>query len=202
MKIYSAAQTREWDLFTLENERIASVDLMNRAAHVFAGWLVQKYPDTARPIVVFCGTGNNGGDGVAVARLLHWLGFSAKVLVCDFAEKRSADFEAQIAALPKHDNISLEWFNIAKDLPVVPHHALLIDALFGSGLNRKPGGEWAKAIDYLNKLPNEVVAIDLPSGLFADLPTPGGAAKRIISLRFKPPPRCWSRSYHNVGIRL
>jgi len=175
MKIYSTAQIRAWDAYTLENEPIASVNLMNRAAQVFTDWLIQCYPDNTRPVVVFCGTGNNGGDGVAVARLLHWLGFDAKVVVCDFAAKRSVDFEAQIALLPQHSNISIEWFNIAKDLPAVSPNALIIDALFGSGLNRPLHGEWAQVVDYLNKLPNEVVSIDLPSGLLADVHTAGEA---------------------------
>ncbi|MBK6994462.1 MAG: NAD(P)H-hydrate dehydratase [Lewinellaceae bacterium] len=175
MKIYSTAQTRAWDAYTIENEPIASVNLMNRAAQVFTDWLVQIYPDNTRPVVVFCGTGNNGGDGVAVARLLHWLGFDAKVVVCDFAAKRSADFEAQIALLPQHDNISIEWFNIAKDMPAVSPNALVIDALFGSGLNGPLKGEWAQVVDYLNDLPNEVVSIDLPSGLLADVHTVGEA---------------------------
>ncbi|MDO8368439.1 MAG: NAD(P)H-hydrate dehydratase [Saprospiraceae bacterium] len=173
MKILSAKQTRAWDTYTITNEPITSVDLMNRAAQVFTDWLVQTYPDNTQPIVVFCGTGNNGGDGVAVARLLHWLGFEAKVLVCDFAEKRSADFEAQIAALPKHGNISVEWFNMAKDLPEIMPNALVIDALFGSGLNRPLEGEWAQVVGHLNQLPNEVVSIDLPSGLISDEHTAG-----------------------------
>jgi len=173
MKIFSATQIRAWDTDTIENEPIDSVNLMNRAAQVFTDWFIQTYPDNTRPIVIFCGTGNNGGDGVAVARLLHWLGFEAKILVCDFAEKRSADFEAQIAALPKHGNISLEWFNTAKDLPEVVPNELVIDALFGSGLNRPLEGEWAQVVDCLNQLPNEVVSIDLPSGLIPDTHTAG-----------------------------
>ncbi len=172
MNIFSAAQIRAWDAFTMEHEPIASVELMNRAAKVFTDWLVEAYPDNSRPVVVFCGTGNNGGDGVAVARLLHWLGFDAKVVVCDFAAKRSADFDAQIALMPQHDNISIEWFNIAKDLPAISPEVLVIDALFGSGLNRPLDGEWAQVVDILNQLPNEVLAIDLPSGLFADAHTP------------------------------
>ncbi len=185
MKIYSTAQTRAWDAYTIENEPIASVNLMNRAVQVFTDWLVHNYPENTRPVVVFCGTGNNGGDGVAVARLLHWLGFDAKVVVCDFAAKRSADFEAQIALLPQHDNISIEWFNIAKDLPAVSPNALVIDALFGSGLNGPLKGEWAQVVDYLNDLPNEVVSIDLPSGLLADVHTVGdsrGSSRRELSV--------------------
>ena len=175
MKIFSAAQIRDWDKFTLENEPIASIDLMNRAAQVFTNWFIRTHPDNAFPIVVFCGTGNNGGDGVAVARLLHWQGFDAKVVVCDFTGKRSADFEAQIAALPKHDNIIVEWLKAARDLPTVVAEAVIIDALFGTGLRSPLEGEWAQVIDYLNDLPNKIVSIDLPSGLLADAHTPGKA---------------------------
>ena len=148
---------------------------MNSAAQVFTNWLVAIYPNTSRPIVIFCGTGNNGGDGVAVARLLHCLGFSAKVIVCDFAKKHSADFDEQIASLPQHDNILVEWIKTAETLPAFPIETLVIDALFGAGLNRPLEDEWAQVVDYLNDLPNEVVAIDLPSGLFADRHTPGTA---------------------------
>lgn len=175
MKILSAAQIRDWDKFTLENEPIASIDLMNRAAQVFTNWFIRTHPDNALPIVVFCGTGNNGGDGVAVARLLHWQGFDAKVVVCDFTGNRSADFEAQIAALPKQDNIVVEWLNAARDLPTVAAKAVIIDALFGTGLRSPLEGEWAQVIDYLNDLPNKIVSIDLPSGLLADAHTPGKA---------------------------
>ena len=148
---------------------------MNSAAQVFTNWLVAIYPNTSRPIVIFCGTGNNGGDGVAVARLLHWLGFAAKVVVCDFAKKHSADFDEQIASLPQHDNILVEWIKTAETLPAFTVETLVIDALFGVGLNRPLEDEWAQVVDYLNDLPNEVVAIDLPSGLFADRHTPGTA---------------------------
>ena len=99
MKIFNTEQIRAWDAYTIENEPIASVELMNRAAQAFADWFVSIYPDPQRPVVVVAGTGNNGGDGVAVARLLHWEMREVKVLVCDFGGKRSADFEAQFQKL-------------------------------------------------------------------------------------------------------
>ncbi len=146
---------------------------MNRAALTFTDWFLLTYPDHQCPIVIFCGTGNNGGDGVAVARLLHWLGYNTKIVVCDLAAKQSADFQVQIDALPQHGNVPLEWIRSAAAFPEVSGDSILIDALFGSGLDRVLAGEWAKVVDHLNQLPNEVVSIDMPSGLFADTHTPG-----------------------------
>jgi len=173
MRIYSAKETREFDAYTIENEPITSVGLMNRAAQVFSDWFVETYPNTTTPLVIFCGTGNNGGDGVAVARLLHWLGFGTKVVVCDFAAQHSADFDAQIALLPQHENVEVVWLKSAQALPDIDSKAIVVDALFGSGLNRPLDGEWVQVVEFLNQLPNKLLAIDLPSGLFADAHTPG-----------------------------
>lgn len=174
MKIYSAAQIKAWDAYTIENTPISSIDLMNRAVQVMSNWFVQHY-QKHQPVYLFCGTGNNGGDGVALAQQLTWLDFDAKVVVCDLAGKRSADFDTQIAGIQQQGSISLEWHSSAASLPPVPSNALVVDALFGTGLNRPLSGPWLQVIDYLNKLPNTVIAIDLPSGLLADVPTPGEA---------------------------
>ncbi len=175
MKIYAALQTRLWDAYSIQNEPITSVDLMSRAALRFTDWFLQTYPNHELRVLIFCGTGNNGGDGVAVARLLDWLGYSAKVVVCDFAVKHSADFDAQMALLSQHQNIDVDWLKNTQKWPLVAPDLLMVDALFGSGLNRPLEGEWAQVVDYLNLLPNEKVAIDLPSGLFTDIHTPGNA---------------------------
>ncbi|GAB4488708.1 MAG: bifunctional ADP-dependent NAD(P)H-hydrate dehydratase/NAD(P)H-hydrate epimerase [Saprospiraceae bacterium] len=177
MKIFNTEQIRAWDAYTIENEPIASVELMNRAAKVFTDWFVSCYPDPQIPVVVFAGTGNNGGDGVAVARLLHWQMREMRVVVCDFGGKRSPDFEAQIAASPKDvDLVFIQEPQALNDI-YFPKNALFIDALFGSGLTRPLTGKWAQLIDFLNHLfpRHEVVSIDLPSGLFADRHTPGDA---------------------------
>lgn len=168
MKIFTTDQIRAWDQYTIKNEPIPSVELMNRAARVFTGWFIDHYPDTNRPVVVIAGTGNNGGDGLAVARYLHQHFYEAKVLVCHFGEKKSADFEEQVLSMPLHDVLELNWYDHTGNFPAIDPNAVLIDALFGSGLNRPLAGHWAKVVEWINQLPNEVVSVDIPSGLFAD----------------------------------
>ena len=187
MKLYTTKQIRAWDAYTIEHEPVASVELMNRAAGAFVDWLVVHYPDTNRPVWIFAGTGNNGGDGVAAARLLHQRFYETKVFVCAFGGKHSADFDAQIAALPPHRAVEVYELPSAANLPAIPANVLIVDALFGSGLTRPLEGVWAKTVDWLNDLPNEIVAIDLPSGLFADKHTPGPSVHASRTFSFETP---------------
>lgn len=192
MKIFSTAQIRAWDAYTIENEPVASVELMNRAAAAFVDWFVECYPDLEQPVWVFAGTGNNGGDGLAVARLLHRRFYTAKVFVCDFSGKRSAGFEAQLVALPAHAALEINWLQAGDVFPEAPLRAVVIDALFGSGLNRVLGEPWLQVIDFLNALPNAVASIDLPSGLFADRHTPGaGVVRATQTFSFETPKRAF-----------
>ncbi|MBV6438854.1 MAG: Bifunctional NAD(P)H-hydrate repair enzyme Nnr [Saprospiraceae bacterium] len=213
MKIFNTAQIRAWDAYTIENEPIASIELMNRAAKTFTDWFIPLYPDTQRPVVVFAGTGNNGGDGLVVARLLHWQLYDVKVLVCDFSGQRSPDFQQQLGLLQKDlDVIFLHNYQELlqnRDFK----NAVIIDALFGSGLSRPLEGEWTQVIDFLNQQPNEIVAIDLPSGLFANQCTPGESvihATRTFS--FETPKRAFffpenagrvgQWDYSSIGLHL
>jgi NAD(P)H-hydrate epimerase len=175
MKIYSAAQTRAWDAFTMDREPITSFELMNRAVQVLSDWFIQTYPSRIRPVLILCGTGNNGGDGVALARHLCWEDYDAKVVVCDFNGKHSEDFDRQMALLPSNGQVEIEIWHSPANFSSIPANALLVDALFGSGLNRILDGSWADLVMKINALPNEVLSIDLPSGLLADLHTPGQA---------------------------
>lgn len=168
MKIFTTEQIRAWDQYTIENEPIVSVELMNRAARTFCEWFTTIYTDTQRPVVVLAGTGNNGGDGLAVARYLHQQFYEAKVLVYNFGGKKSADFEAQGSLMPQHQAVEVVEQSQSDNFPEISDQAIVIDALFGSGLNRPLDGPWTTIIDWINDLPNEVVAIDIPSGLFAD----------------------------------
>ncbi|HAD12070.1 MAG TPA: bifunctional ADP-dependent NAD(P)H-hydrate dehydratase/NAD(P)H-hydrate epimerase [Saprospirales bacterium] len=175
MKIYSAAQTRAWDAFTMDREPITSFELMNRAVQVLSDWFIHTYPSRIRPVLILCGTGNNGGDGVALARHLCWEDYDAKVVVCDFNGKHSEDFDRQMALLPSNGQVQIEIWHNAADFSPMPANVLVIDALFGSGLNRVLEGVWADLVMKINALPNEVLSIDLPSGLLADQHTPGHA---------------------------
>lgn len=171
MRIPTTEQMRAWDAFTIEREPISSTDLMERAARTFTDWFVSKYPDPTRPICIFAGTGNNGGDGVATARLLHERGYDVMLVICDFSARKSADFQEQIARLPAHGAIETHWLESLEGVPPVPERAVVVDALFGTGLTRPLEGAWAVLVDFINNLPVERVAIDLPSGLFADQKT-------------------------------
>ncbi len=191
MKIFNADQIRAWDAFTIEHEPISSVELMNRAALAFTNWLTERYPDETRPIIVLAGTGNNGGDGIAVARLLYRRFYAPKVWVCDFSGRHSADFDAQIEALPADQAVPLSWLKTAAELPEFPPNALVVDALFGTGLNRPLEGEWAVLIQRLNALPLEVVSIDLPSGLLCDETTTGACVEADRTFTFQQPKRAF-----------
>jgi len=198
MKIFTAAQIRAWDAYTIEHEPVASIELMNRAARVFTAWFTALYPDTERPVYVFAGTGNNGGDGLAVALLLHRAFYTAKVFVCDVTGKHSADFDIQIKA--SRDIVDIREIKDIHEIKEDPNFSndlndllspIIIDALFGSGLSRPLEGEWAQMIDYLNDLPNDIVSIDLPSGLFADARTDGPCIRARHTFSFETPKRAF-----------
>lgn len=191
MKVFTADQIRAWDAYTIGHEPIASIELMERAALVFTDWFTSIYANSERSVAVFAGTGNNGGDGVAVARLLHRRFYEVKVFVCDFTGRHSADFEAQVAALPPHEAVPVVWLRDAGNLPEILPGAIVIDALFGSGLNRALQGAWTQVVDFLNNLPNEIVAIDLPSGLFADAPATGPVVEAVRTFSFQQPKRAF-----------
>ncbi|MGV3540162.1 MAG: NAD(P)H-hydrate dehydratase, partial [Rufibacter sp.] len=173
MKILSAAQTREADAYTIAQEPISSLDLMERAASALAAWLEEKF-GRERPFYLFCGPGNNGGDGLAVARLLHQHGYEVFVFLADHVGNRSADFTQNLERLPPEINCSL--VSTPADFPALSSQAVAIDALFGSGLSRPLQGVHAQLVEHLNTGSAAVVALDVPSGLFTDEPTPAGSA--------------------------
>ncbi|MEQ8706136.1 MAG: NAD(P)H-hydrate dehydratase [Phaeodactylibacter sp.] len=187
MKICSAAQIRELDAYTIEHEPISSLNLMERAAACFTRWLIATYPDQQRPVHIICGIGNNGGDGLAAARLLHHSGYLVTVHTCQISPHRSDDFEANLKRLPGHGAIAVHPLTDGDPMPELPRGALVLDALFGSGLNRPVTGYWGKLLRYLNQLEAERVAIDIPSGVYADQPTEGATFHAHRTFAFELP---------------
>ncbi len=185
MKIFSASQTRTWDAYTIEHEPIASLDLMDRAAAVFVEWLITQFAQPHQKIWIICGTGNNGGDGLAAATWLHGLHYEVRVWVCDFSPKRSGDFEAQLIRLPNHVDCTILKNGDLPDHPDADH--IVIDALFGSGLNRPLQGDFAKVVEWMNALPHKIISIDLPSGMVADAPTEGACVEADQTFSFQAP---------------
>jgi ADP-dependent NAD(P)H-hydrate dehydratase / NAD(P)H-hydrate epimerase len=172
MKILSAAQIREADAYTIKEEQISSADLMERAAKAFSGWFENKF-SPRRKVRIFCGPGNNGGDGLAVARLLQQANYPVDVFAVGDPDKRSPDFETNLSRLP--DQVTFHIIKEKKELPALSADDLVIDGLFGTGLSRKLEDLFADTVAHLNNSKALITAIDLPSGLFTDSPTPAGS---------------------------
>lgn len=173
MKILSAAQTREADAYTIAHEPISSLYLMERAAHALATW-VENHFNRGPLICLFCGPGNNGGDGLALARMLHQNAYDVQVFTVTGGQPTSADFKQNLDRLPPE--IPLKDLTSASDFSETQQGTLLIDALFGTGLSRPVTDVYAQVIERINATQLPVLAVDIPSGLFSDSPTPAEAA--------------------------
>lgn len=185
MKILSASQIREADAYTIANEPIASIDLMERASTVFTLWYMAKFTPE-QPVSIFCGNGNNGGDGLAIARLLHERGYAINVwLVAGGNTTKDRDINEQ--RLSKIPGITQYYLSEPDTYPTLNERAVIIDAIFGSGLNRPLQGWVAGIIDHLNAQACTRVALDIPSGLYADSISNGTIFKAHYTLSFEAP---------------
>ena len=173
MKLLSPVQTRALDQATIQEQGITSLELMDRAAQQLLLWLYSEYlSEKPGDILLLCGPGNNGGDGLALARLLHEAGFPTRVATLPAAHY-SADYQQQRQRLPAAVPVAEL---AAGALPLLPPGTVVVDALFGSGLSRPLTGLAAAVVRHLNDSCARVLAVDLPSGLLADTPQPDPAA--------------------------
>ncbi|TWR28209.1 NAD(P)H-hydrate dehydratase [Mucilaginibacter achroorhodeus] len=188
LPLLTAKQIRDADAYTIAKEPISSVDLMERASKAFVGWFVNHFQDKQQSITVYCGTGNNGGDGLAIARILGEHGFkNLTVKVIRFSDKASNDFKTNLERLQATDvkiteiNKGETDFNQQADI--------IIDALLGSGLNKPLAGDYKNLVEYLNKLDTTVVAVDVPTGFYTDAEIPKDATilKTDITITFQQP---------------
>jgi len=188
MKIFSADQIRKADAYTIAHEPIASHDLMERASEAFCNWLSENLSDT-KHFTIFCGLGNNGGDGLAIARLLKNSGKTVSVFVIAYADKKSKDFELNEKRLQQSSKIRPVYLSPEILLPTFDEGTVIIDAIFGSGLSKPVKGFIADIIAHINKAHRQVVAVDIPSGLFCDDNTNnnGAIVKADITLSFQFP---------------
>jgi hydroxyethylthiazole kinase-like uncharacterized protein yjeF len=173
MKLFSKEQIYEGDKLTIERQNISSTDLMERAGSQIFNWIHMRMQGAQVPIHVFCGIGNNGGDGLVVARHLITHGYNVFVYIVNCSDKRSKDF------LINYERIK----DVTKDWPTVlsckndfseigiDEKDIVVDAVFGIGLNRPPN-DWVKALFQKFKTSKAfTLSIDMPSGLYADKPT-------------------------------
>jgi len=166
MVILSAKQIHDWDAYTIANKPISSADLMETAATRCLQWL-QQNNFLRQPFHIFCGKGNNGGDGLAIARLLSNKGFKVFVCIIEPGQKGTEDFQTNLARLHQTE-ASIYYIQSPEHFPTIPKNHVIIDALFGTGLNRPLTGLPAALVAHINTFSVPVIAIDMPSGLLAD----------------------------------
>lgn len=199
MKILSAAQIRQTDEFTIRNEPIASIDLMERAAGRFTDLFTEIFP-TPSFVSIYCGLGNNGGDGLAIARKLHHAGYDVKVFVVRYSHVSSPDFNTNLERL-QNIGLAIEEINSSDDFQPIDSETLVIDALWGTGMSRPVSGLGKEIIDLINKSGAQIIAVDVPSGLIADTPTSGITVQADITITFQRPKLSFlfPDNYHAVG---
>jgi len=164
MKILTAQQIKDCDIETIE-KGISSISLMEKAAKSCVDWIEINFT-SAQKFLIFCGTGNNGGDGFAIARMLYEKGFDIGVFI-DKTKKEFSD-EANIN-FKKIKQISGIDINNFSDFSIIKNDkTIIIDAIFGYGLNRELSGEIKDVIEKLNEFDVPKISIDIPTGLLAD----------------------------------
>ncbi len=168
MKIFTSAQIHELDRYTIENEPIKSIDLMERAAGAITHAITETWSDDT-PVIVFAGPGNNGGDALAVARMLAEKKYFVSVFLFNTKGKLSEDCEENKRRLIDHGLIeSFTEVTNEFDPPKLESGMLVVDGLFGSGLNKPLTGGYSSLVKYINQSDATVVSIDVPSGLMTE----------------------------------
>lgn len=187
MKILSSEQIRIVDAETINREDISSLELMKRAATAFCDWFTKKYTNKHSLIVIFSGVGNNGGDGLVIARILHKRGYNVEVFIVEYKDSYSDDCAHNLRRVKK-EKIHCKKIQDKLDIPFIEKYDIVIDGVFGLGLSREVKGIAADVIEVINdfssliagyykahagysKAHKSVISIDVPSGLFLDKKT-------------------------------
>lgn len=166
-KILTTSQIRLTDEYTILNEPISSVDLMERASGKLFEWVQSRIPKN-REIFVFSGPGNNGGDGLALARMLRIAGCKVEVFILKTGKTLSKDAEVNLNRYENLGKTLIRWIEDSQHFPDIPKGTLIIDALFGSGLKRPLEGLAGELVKHLNASAEEILAVDIPSGLYGE----------------------------------
>lgn len=190
MKLLSPQQIHEWDTYTIEHEPVSSIDLMERAARRCTDFILEQHTKNTN-IFIFCGKGNNGGDGLAIARLLIDAGLSPTIYILEFGAKGTDDFQVNLHKL--HQLTSAIYFIQSSEFfPAINNGDIVIDALFGSGLNRPLRDLSAELVEHINNANTKVLAIDVPSGMFIDKSSKGNPViKATHTLTFQSLKMCF-----------
>lgn len=193
MKFFRSDQIKQIDELTIKEEPVLSVDLMERAARQLLKWYMNNF-DRSRRVFIFTGPGNNGGDGLALARLLDDNRYEALVYHIEFTDKTSDDWKANLHRLESETNVKINYLKKSELFPVINAEDIIIDAIFGSGLTRPVEGLTGKIIKSINQSGAKVISIDIPSGLFGEDNTANkydGIIRADFTLSFQFPKLCF-----------
>lgn len=161
--VLTSAEVKSLDLATINSEPISSLDLMERASWNLVEEILKLNPDKSH-FHILCGPGNNGGDGLCIARILYSKGYSVTLSLIYFDKKLSTENEFNLKLIQAISKIKIQNINKASEL-IVYENAIIIDAIFGSGLKSLASDNFQKIIIKTNSLPNYKISIDMPSGL-------------------------------------
>ncbi len=186
MKVLNAEQIRAADRYTIEHEPISSLDLMERAATRWARRFMERYSEPKRTYIL-CGPGNNGGDGLVIARILANRGYEVELWLPQWGARTTEEFEHNLQRLPQRQGIVIRRFSEGEDFPPLRGEHYFIDALFGAGLKRGITGWLAELVEYVNTHAEIRVAVDMPSGLPADRKPEGAVLRCERTLTFQVP---------------
>jgi NAD(P)H-hydrate epimerase len=183
LSIIPGKNVSELDKAFISYEGISSLELMERAAVSFCDWFFAHFPKNKNSIYIFCGPGNNGGDGLAIGRLLSKKTENIQIVYFKDSKDCSDDYQSNFSRLPKNIHkiqINDFGFNISKD-------DVIIDGIFGVGINRPLEGIFKESIDKLNRLEGKKISIDIPSGIPSDAVLVGTCFKAEYTVTFQFP---------------
>lgn len=167
MKILTCAQQKEADAYTIAHESVSSINLMEKAAALMTDKIAARWDKTHR-IVVLAGPGNNGGDALAIARMMHLKGYRVEVFLFNVSGRLSADCMTNVHRLQECGCAAYTEVSKTFDPPQLTADDVVVDGLFGSGLDRPLDKGFAAVVRYVNASPAQVVAVDIPSGMMGE----------------------------------
>lgn len=167
MKIFSKEQIAQIDRRTISEENIQETELMERASRALTGWIVSHYSSSSK-VAIVAGPGNNGGDALAVARMLADQGFTVDLFLPDFGGNRTLSSQINLDRLKEDGVVGITELTGKGEFPGLFGYGFILDGLYGSGLSRPLEGFAASVIEWINGSGKEILSIDLPSGLMCD----------------------------------
>ncbi len=167
MKFFRTDQVHGIDAYTVKHEPIAAIDLMERAAGQLFQWITFHF-SADKQVMVFTGPGNNGGDSLALSRMMSQAGYRVRVYFIQISDRISDSCRINLDRLERLGTVKITRVREEKELPDIEDNMLVVDGMFGSGLTRPLKGLPEKVVKHINTSGATVIAIDVPSGLFGE----------------------------------